>query len=121
MTEITEITETKQDGRKNLPQLFKAGVSGNPNGRPVGSISAITRVKQIFEESPAEFEDFIRAYIKDPSNRKHIVEMLDGSPKGIGIHIGDNIQNNYDNSPETLELEAIELLSKDYIITRRTE
>ena len=27
------------------------------------------------------FQEFIDEYIKDPNNRKHIVEMIDGKPK----------------------------------------
>lgn len=60
-------------------------VKGDPRinyaGRPKGSISPITRVKQIFEEDPDKFSEFIDGYIKDPQNRKHVVEMLDGKPK----------------------------------------
>lgn len=71
----------KVDKRKSLPQLFKPGQSGNPNGRPPGSISIITRVKQIFQENPKQFESFVRGYVKDERNRKHIVEMIDGKAK----------------------------------------
>lgn len=60
---------------------FMPGVSGNPNGRPKGSISIITRLKQIFEEDPVEFDNFIEEYRKDPQNRKHIVEMIDGKAR----------------------------------------
>lgn len=48
------------------------------------------------------------------------VKDLRTSIENVQTVINANIQiNNYDNSPETLELEAIELLSKDYIITRK--
>jgi len=70
-----EIQKEKKDTR------FKPGVSGNPKGKPPGSISAISRVKKIFQDSPEEFKAFIEAYIKDPANRKHIVEMIDGKPR----------------------------------------
>jgi hypothetical protein len=60
---------------------FVPGHSGNPAGKPPGTISAIAKVKQIFQENPEEFEKFIEEYIKDPNNRKHIVEMIDGKPK----------------------------------------
>lgn len=86
----TDISESKQRQLANL-KPFPKGVSGNPLGRPVGSVSPIGRVKQIFEEHPEEFESFIRGYLKDPSNRKHIVEMIDGGPRGSGIDV--NIDN----------------------------
>lgn len=55
---------------------------GNPGGgRPKGSISVITRLKQIFQENPDDFEAFIRKYKENPMNEKHIVEMIDGKPK----------------------------------------
>ena len=60
-------------------------VKGDPNinrrGRGKGTISAIAKVKQKFEENPKMFQEFIDEYIKDPANRKHIVEMIDGKPK----------------------------------------
>ena len=74
------MTDTSEKKQPNRDHLFKKGVSGNPNGRPKGSLSAIGKVKKIFTESPEKFEEFIDAYIKDPSNRKHVVEMIDGKP-----------------------------------------
>lgn len=59
---------------------FLPGSPGGP-GRPPGSISPITKVKQIFEEDPERFKEFIESYIEDPANRKHIVEMIDGKPQ----------------------------------------
>lgn len=79
--ENTEISEIKEDKRKSLPQLFKPGQSGNPAGRPKGSLSVIGRLKQIWEEDPEDFERFVRDYRTDPNNRKHITEMLDGKPQ----------------------------------------
>lgn len=78
--EDTEKTEKKHRKEDNLIP-FKPGQSGNPAGRPKGSISPITRIRQIFEESPEAFEQFIKGYMEDPDNRKHLVEMLDGKPK----------------------------------------
>lgn len=49
-------------------------------GRPKGSVSPITKVKQIFEENPEKFEAFVNAYMTDEKNLKHVVEMLDGKP-----------------------------------------
>ena len=86
----TEETEDKQLEETDKPWLFKKGQSGNPLGRPKGSISPIGAVKKIFEENPAEFAAFLEEYVKNPNNAKHIVEMIDGKPKGdMGVNIGE--------------------------------
>ena len=81
-----EITPENTPKRK-LPEalvknLWKKGQSGNPAGRPPGSVSPITEVKRIFESDPKRFQEFINAYLKDPRNRQHIVEMIDGKAPG---------------------------------------
>ena len=76
--ENTEISDKKV----NKPYLFQKGDDPrrNLNGRPKGSISVIGRLKQMWEENPEEFEEFVKEYKKDPANRKHITEMIDGKP-----------------------------------------
>lgn len=59
---------------KNDPRI-------NKNGRPLGSLSVIGRLKQMFEEDPKDFEKFVKGYKTDPQNRKHITEMIDGKPR----------------------------------------
>lgn len=78
MSDVDKTTEKQLGGATG--KGFMPGQSGNPAGRPKGSISPITRVKQIFQEKPEFFEEFITEYITDPANRKHVVEMLDGKP-----------------------------------------
>lgn len=62
---------------------FKKGKdwNGNKDGRPVGSISVISRLKKEFREHPEKFEEFLTRYLKNPQNEKHIAEMIDGKPQ----------------------------------------
>lgn len=72
------------------PYNWPKGVSGNPKGRPEGTLSAVTRIKQMFTANPDQFDEFLTAYLKDKSNRKHVIEMIDGKPKqstDIALHV----------------------------------
>ena len=58
---------------------FPKGVSGNPAGRPKGSFSITTKIKQHLEEHPEVLEDIIKDIFK-----KHpdlVWKMVDGQPK----------------------------------------
>ena len=90
MAEEQKIENPLKDGKirgdvgyKRPPKefQFKKGQIANPRGKQKGNVSPISRVKQIFKSNPEAFKAFILGYIKDPSNRKHIVEMIDGKPK----------------------------------------
>lgn len=118
MNNTTAISESKQRSLANLKPFVK-GVSGNPAGRPVGSVSPIGEIKKIFEESPEKLKEFINAYLRDPHNRQHIVEMIDGKPKGSSaeVNIGDNRKVIY--SPEIIEEEAIEFLKQRGWVIRK--
>jgi len=65
---------------RNPDGTFKKGFTGNPNGRPVGSISVIDKLRQIYQENPDKFESFVMRYAENEANDKHQVEMLDGKP-----------------------------------------
>lgn len=73
-------SEKKEDKRKSLPQLFKPGQSGNPKGRPLGSFSIMTRIKQKFAENPEYAEQYIDGILKDRNMRKEILQQIDGKP-----------------------------------------
>ncbi len=65
------------------PYLFKKGVSGNPAGRPKGSISIKDKVRQYLENNPKDVEDIVKHFVKD--NRELMWQMLEGRPsQGIG-------------------------------------
>lgn len=85
MEQILEKADRDEKGR------FLPGKSGFPQGRPKGSNrpSVIKRVMEIFEEDPEGFEIFVREYIKDRSNSRHIAEMIDGKPKQSLEHTGE--------------------------------
>lgn len=87
MAEEPSLNGEKVD--RNPDGTIKKGVILNPAGRPKGSISPITKIKQIFEEKPEVFQEFVTEYMADPANRKHLVEMLDGKPRqNIGLDGG---------------------------------
>ena len=85
--ERTAQEQPLEEGRKKIDPWWlekyqwKKGQSGNPKGRPKGSISPTDKIRQLFKQEPEALEDFLRMYLTDPKNSKHIVEMLDGRPK----------------------------------------
>ncbi len=72
---------------------------GNPGGgRPEGSISVISRLKKEFRENPEKFEEFIERYLKNPSNEKHVAEMIDGKPKqNVELEANVGLSINFSN------------------------
>ena len=86
MEEITEKTVKKQRGRP-----FPKGTSGNPYGRPVGSISLVTLLKQRLElvgpdQKRTIAEHFIDNVIQDAlegneTARKIVFQYIEGMPK----------------------------------------
>lgn len=62
------------------PYVFKPGQSGNPAGRPPGSISIIGKLKQMWADDPEDFERYVQEIRKDKSMRKPVMEQIDGKP-----------------------------------------
>lgn len=93
---------------RNPDGTFKAGFSGNPNGRPVGSISVIDKLRQIYQDNPDKFQAFVERYAANESNDRHQVEMLDGkalqktdlTSKGERLQIVALSFDEYSNTPQ---------------------
>ena len=73
MNEILDNTDKKQG-----KHLFQKGVSGNPNGRPKGSISIKDKIRQHLEAHPEEVEEIVQHFVKE--NRELMWQMLEGRP-----------------------------------------
>ncbi len=85
---IPEITGEKQ--KKDT--RFKKGVSGNPNGRPVGSVSIVEGIKRkLLEVEPANKKTYLELFlsklflkaIKEGNEQlmKDMINRVDGMPQ----------------------------------------
>jgi len=63
---------------RNPDGTFKKGVSGNPAGRPAGSVSIKDKIRQHLENNPEVVEDIVAHFVKD--NRELMWQMLEGRP-----------------------------------------
>lgn len=70
-------------------KLLPGQESLNPAGRPKGSVSINDRIRQIFLDDPEAFNMWVKNYMQDPSNAKHIHDQMEGKPKQSIEHAGD--------------------------------
>jgi len=75
-TKLTDITDEKQI----KPWLFKKGQSGNPSGRPAGSISITAEIKKKLQEIP---EGQQKSYLELLINRILKQAVVDGNEQMI--------------------------------------
>lgn len=68
----------KTVGKQLQPYHFKPGVSGNPAGRPKGSISIKDLVRQYLENNTHAQEEFVKHFVL--KNRDLAWRMLEGNP-----------------------------------------
>ena len=101
MTEESQVADTTAKKKKGgLGKPFKKGKSGNPKGRPVGSLSITTEIKRALERIPKDQRENKRTYlellimkildkaIKDGDNQmmRAIWNYVDGMPRqSIGL------------------------------------
>ena len=74
-------------------------------------ISVIGNITQMFEKDPEKFQEFIDKYLKDPKNRQHIVDKIDGKPAGSETNVAIQV-NNYQVTPEDKEAWAVKYLEE---------
>jgi len=89
------VTNRRKDG------TFGANNNANPSGRPVG-LTVVGKLKQMFEENPADFEAFVLRYKENPNNERHLTEMIDGRPKQ-DLAVDAEVHSTIELSDEQLE------------------
>jgi hypothetical protein len=77
VAELTEKTVEKQ----SKPWQFKKGQSGNPNGRPKGSLSITAKLREFLDNNPERFDELVMEYLSDKKHRDLLWRMFDGNPK----------------------------------------
>lgn len=66
---------------RNEKGQFVPGISGNPDGKPLGAVSIVAKIKTKFRENPEYFDEWVAKLMEDPKERRAIMEQLDGKPK----------------------------------------
>ena len=69
----------KTPGHQLDPFKWKPGQSGNPAGRPKGSISIKDEVRKYLEAHPLDVQEIVKHFVTE--NRELMWTMLEGSPK----------------------------------------
>lgn len=81
-----EKTGDKQEIRDKSGR-FKKGVSGNPKGKPAGTLSIKTKIRQRFEKNPKALKEFMNVLIEKYPGL--VWQMLEGRPPQ-DLNLGQN-------------------------------
>ncbi len=77
MEEAQEQQDYSKVPKQLLPHVYKKGQSGNPGGRPVGSVSLKTYIQnKLLSMTDEEREEYLEGI-----DKKAIWEMAEGKPK----------------------------------------
>lgn len=79
--EITTIPSNNGDksGKDPTNGRFLPG-NNLGKGRPPGSLSITTKIKQYLTDHPGQFEKIVEDYISNPKHRQLLWQMLEGKP-----------------------------------------
>lgn len=119
--------------KKQVGRPFQKGQSGNPAGRPKGSISITTEIKKKLEEMPKGSKKtyldllvatILKKAIEDGNEQiiRHIWSYIDGLPPKL-VLFGENEGNNKITSinylipPEPVKIQISPVLAQKYGIT----
>ena len=100
---MEDVKETKNKQEKKGPHRFQPGESGNPNGRPKGSISITSAFKKRLREKSKENRENLLEFIdiiwemaikdKNEAMLRLIWNYVDGLPKqGVKFGLEDNLE-----------------------------
>lgn len=79
IADTVEITAKEQ--HRVIGKPFKKGESGNPNGRPKGSVSIIGGIKKYLEGHPEKLYEIVKYFIDNKDKWEYITNQVDGKPK----------------------------------------
>ena len=90
---------------RNDKGQFVKGVSGNPLGKPPGTISIMSKIKEIWREDPERFNKWVEDAMADKMLRRELIQQVDGKPvQPIANADGEPFVVqivNYGNHPDT--------------------
>jgi len=96
----------KKNKLDNLKPPWQKGQSGNPNGRPEGTISIVSEIKKKLLEIPdGQKKSYLEIFLiklfkkcmidEDTTMMKDLIDRVDGKPKIAIEHSGDDEQLGY--------------------------
>jgi len=114
MEKTTENTDKKQNDK---PWLWKKGQSGNPNGKPKGTIHAFTNFRNIIikklETDPDLADSIAEYYLHNPKMKELLWKMIDGMPQGSVPPIDNRTINITQINMELVKEQAYRLVAED--------